>query len=121
MDTPRTAGSPDPGPDWTRPDPTPRAAAKPAAQQDRHVLIGVSHPSNDPARHRVFDIRASFDPAAGGWVANVGEQDRNEQPAAWSGGSASDLAAAPFPNAAACLGDAVRQVVAAVDRDAALP
>ena len=46
---------------------------------DRHVSLGVSHPSDDPSRHRVFEVRAVFDPTAGGWVAHVGEQDRNEQ------------------------------------------
>src|SRR5829696_9223557 len=50
----------------------------------RHILLGVSHASDDPARHRHFEIRATFDQAANGWVAQVAEQNRNEQPGAWA-------------------------------------
>src|SRR3954463_10652043 len=42
---------------------------------DRHVLLGVSHASNDPALHRSFEIRAAYDPNTPGWVAYYGEQN----------------------------------------------
>ena len=54
------------------------------ARQTRHILLGVSHASDDPARHRLFEIRATYDQAANGWVAQVAEQNRNEQPGAWA-------------------------------------
>ena len=54
------------------------------ARRPRHILLGVSHASNDPARHRDFEIRATYDQAANGWVAQVAEQNRNEQPGAWA-------------------------------------
>src|SRR5204862_6291403 len=50
---------------------------------ERYLLAGVSHPSGDPMQHRIFQIRASFDAAAGGWVAQAAEQDPNEQRGAW--------------------------------------
>jgi hypothetical protein len=84
---------------------------------DRHVSLGVSHPSDDPSRHRVFEVRAVFDPTAGGWVAHVGEQDRNEQRGAWRPLSGTDLAVGAFPTAAACLGDAVAAIVLLVDQE----
>ena len=52
-------------------------------RRPRHILLGVSHASNDPAQHRLFEIRATYDQAANGWVAQVAEQNRNEQPGAW--------------------------------------
>jgi hypothetical protein len=84
---------------------------------DRHVLIGVSHPSDDPARHRVFEIRASYDAARGGWVARVGEQNLNEQRGDWQLVETDDDAPV-FPTAAACLGHAVSVIVAAADQEA---
>ena len=86
---------------------------------DRHISLAVSHPSDDPSRHRVFEVRAAFDPAAGGWVAHAGEQDRNEQRGAWEPLSDPDRQPRAFPTAAACLGDAVAAIVAMVDQDAA--
>lgn len=85
---------------------------------DRHIRLGVSHPSNDPARHRVFEIRASYSEAVGGWVAQVGEQNANEQLSSWGATPDDDARPASFPTAAACLGDAVAFVVDAVDREA---
>jgi hypothetical protein len=82
-------------------------------------LLGVSHPSDDPSRHRVFEVRATFDAAAGGWVARVGEQDRNEQCGVWGPNLAPGGEVGVFATAAACLGDAVATIVALVDRDAA--
>ena len=85
-------------------------------RRDRHLRIGIGHPSGDPARHRVFEVRAAHDAAAGGWVARVAEQNPNEQreACAASGGRA-------FASPAACFGDAVAGLVALVDREAAWP
>jgi hypothetical protein len=86
---------------------------------DRHILLGVSHASNDPARHRDFEIRATFDQAAHGWVAQVAEQNRNEQPGAWAAEVLMDgIRSHVFPTAPACLGDAVTSIVALDDREA---
>jgi hypothetical protein len=88
-------------------------------QQTRHILLGVSHASDDPARHRLFEIRATYDQAANGWVAQVAEQNRNEQPGAWAAEVLMDgIRTHVFPTAAACLGDAVTSVVTLVDREA---
>lgn len=85
---------------------------------DRHVSLAVSHPSDDPSRHRVFEVRVALAPAAGGWVAYVGEQDRNEQRGAWEPLSGPNRQSHVFPTAATCLGDAVAALVAMVDQDA---
>ncbi|MGH2614763.1 MAG: hypothetical protein ACRDJC_05960, partial [Thermomicrobiales bacterium] len=85
---------------------------------DRHILLGVSHPSDDPALHRVFEVRASFDTETRGWFARVGEQNLNEQREAWGPHLTDEGAPASFPTAAACLGDAVATIVAMVDREA---
>jgi hypothetical protein len=86
--------------------------------QDRHILLGVSHVSDDPALHRVFEVRASCNAASGGWVARVGEQNLNEQRGDW--GPVLTTAGEPrvFPTVAACLGDAAATIIAAVDREA---
>jgi hypothetical protein len=84
----------------------------------RHILLGVSHPTDDPRRHRIFEIRASYDATAAGWVAQVGEQDRNEQRGAWAPLLTPDGATPVFPTAAACLGAAVASLIATVDADA---
>jgi hypothetical protein len=89
------------------------------ARQTRHILLGVSHASDDPARHRDFEIRATYDQAANGWVAQVAEQNRNEQPGAWAAEVLIDgIRSHVFPTAPACLGDAVTSVVTLVDREA---
>jgi hypothetical protein len=89
------------------------------ARQTRHILLGVSHASDDPARHRLFEIRAAYDQAANGWVAQVAEQNRNEQPGVWAAEVLLDgIRTHVFPTAAACLGDAVTSVVTLVDREA---
>ena len=93
----------------------------PGEPRDRHLRIGVSHPSGDPTRHRVFEVRATFDAAAGGWVARLGEQNLNEQLAGWGPQLTDGGQARAFPTAAACLGDAVTSLVAEVDQDAAKP
>ena len=97
----------------------PGAAAAGVWGRDRHVRLGVSHRSDDPARYRTFAIRADHDAAAGDWVARVEEEDANEQLGSWAP-PAGALGRA-FPTPAACLGAAVAAVVAAVDRDAADP
>lgn len=85
---------------------------------DRHILVGVSHASDDPSRHRVFEIRASFNAASGGWVARVGEQNLNEQRGDWEPALDSEGLPTVFPTAAACLGDAVARLIAVVDKEA---
>jgi len=85
---------------------------------DRHILIGVSHASDDPALHRVFEVRAAFDVASGGWLARVGEQNLNEQREDWGPNLTNEGVLPTFPTAAACLGDAVATIVAMADRDA---
>jgi hypothetical protein len=80
---------------------------------DRHVLLGVSHASNDPAQHRTFQIRASYDADLGGWQASVGEQNLNDQRGRWT--QLLGETAAIFPTAAACFGHATAVIVAAFD------
>jgi hypothetical protein len=83
---------------------------------DRHILLGVSHASNDPALHRSFEIRATYDASTHGWVAYVGEQNLNEQRGDWEP-LASEERPWSFPTAAACLGHAVAVLVATFDQD----
>jgi hypothetical protein len=85
---------------------------------ERHILLGVSHPSDDPSLHRVFEIRASFKAAAGGWVARVSEQNLNEQRGDWGPALTTGGETRTFPTAAVCLGDAVATIVATVDQEA---
>ncbi|MFN8589935.1 MAG: hypothetical protein U0031_00650 [Thermomicrobiales bacterium] len=86
---------------------------------DRHILLGVSHASDNAARHRVFEVRARFDDALGGWVAQAEEQNMNGQPGPWEPGPNSVNPGLRFATAAACLGNAVTEIVAAFDADAA--
>jgi hypothetical protein len=85
---------------------------------DRHILLGISHPSNDPARHRTFEVRAAYDAETGEWSARVGEQNLNEQRGEWGPDLADANCTRRFPTAAACLGDAVARLVAQVDQEA---
>ena len=84
----------------------------------RHLRVGVSHPSDDPARHRSFEVRASYR-AGVGWVADLTEENLNDQlqSAAVSMRGTDHVEA--FPTAAACLGHAVAMLVRTVDGDAA--
>jgi hypothetical protein len=84
---------------------------------NRHIHLGVSHPSNDPSRHRDFEVRAVFDARAGGWVAHVGEQNLNEQRGQWHR-LEQEHGRRVFPTAAACLGEAVATIIATVDEEA---
>lgn len=84
---------------------------------DRHILVGVSHASGDPAHHRNFEIRASYDVVSGGWNARVGEQNLNEQRGDWDPPVTADGPPQIFPTAAACLGDAVARLIAMVDQE----
>ncbi len=86
--------------------------------QDRHILVGISHPSDDPARHRIFEIRATYDAETGAWSARVGEQNLNEQRGDWEPELVDADGAPRFPTAAACLGDAVGRLMTIVDQDA---
>ena len=85
---------------------------------DRHILLGISHPSDDPARHRTFEVRATYNAETGAWSARVGEQNLNEQRGDWEPHRADDNGAPRFPTAAACLGDAVARLITMVDQDA---
>ena len=87
-------------------------------QPDRHILVGISHPSDDPARHRIFEIRATYDAETGAWSARVGEQNLNEQRGDWEPELVDADGAPRFPTAAACLGDAVERLMTIVDQDA---
>ena len=86
-------------------------------REERHIRVGVGQPSGDPAQHRAFEVRAAYRAAAGGWVAEVREEDRNEQLAGRGAPPAGAAPARAFPTAAACLGDAVRALVEAVDAE----
>ncbi len=85
---------------------------------DRHILLGISHPSDDPARHRTFEIHAAYDAQTGEWSARVGEQNLNEQRGAWEADWADTDGAPRFPTAAAGLGDAVARLITVVDQEA---
>ena len=85
---------------------------------DRHILLGISHPSDDPARHRTFEIRATYDVETGAWSARVGEQNLNEQRGDWEPELVDANGAPRFSTAAACLGDAVARLMTVVDQDA---
>ena len=85
---------------------------------DRHILLGISHPSDDPARHRTFEVRATYDAETGAWSARVGEQNLNEQRGDWEPHRANANGTPRFPTAAACLGDAVARLITMVDQDA---
>jgi hypothetical protein len=85
---------------------------------DRHILLGISHASDDPARHRTFEVRAAFDEETGEWSARVGEQNLNEQRGDWEPHRTNADGAPRFPTAAACLGDAVARLVTMVDQEA---
>ena len=85
---------------------------------DRHILLGVSHASGDPARHRNFEIRASYVVESGGWTARVSEQNLNEQRGDWERLLTGEGPAQVFPTAATCLGEAVGRLIAIVDQEA---
>ncbi len=85
---------------------------------DRHILLGISHASNDPARHRTFEVGATYDVDTGEWTARVGEQNLNEQRGDWEPYRAEAEGARRFPTAAACLGDAVARLITMVDQEA---
>src|SRR5688500_7132247 len=80
---------------------------------DRSLRVGDGHPSGAPTRPRVFEVRASYDEAAGGWVAQVGELNRNDQLDGWGPEATDGGHPRAFPTPAACLGDAVAVLVAA--------
>lgn len=85
---------------------------------DRHILLGISHPTDDPALHRVFEVRASYDEESGGWRARFAEQNLNEQRDDWGPKLAAHGARPHFSTAASCLGEAVATLVAIVDEEA---
>jgi hypothetical protein len=85
----------------------------------RHILVGVSQPTDDPSQYRAFALWARFDAAASGWMAQFDEQNHNDQ--IDDSEPTEDALAAPpvFATAAACLGAAVARLIEQVDRDAA--
>ena len=85
---------------------------------DRHILLGISHPSDDPARHRTFEVRATYNAETGAWSARVGEQNLNEQRGDWEPNRVETNGAPRFLTAAACLGDAVTRLITMVDQEA---
>ena len=85
---------------------------------DRHILLGISHASDDPARHRTFEVRAAYDAQTGDWTARVGEQNLNEQRGDWESHRANANGTPRFPTAATCLGDAVARLIALADQEA---
>jgi hypothetical protein len=89
--------------------------------EDRYIQLGVGHPSGDPARHRVFEVRASYSAEAGGWVARLGEQNANDQLPGFGARLTDGHLVRVFDTPAACLGDAVTTIVAMVDAEAAEP
>ncbi len=80
---------------------------------DRHVTIAISHASNDPARHRTFKIRASFDAERDGWQAFVSPHHHNERYGEWS--LLLGVNGQVFATPAACLGHAASVLIAAFD------
>jgi hypothetical protein len=85
---------------------------------DRHILLGVSHSSNDPARHRTFEVRAALDAEFGGWTARFGEKNPNAQLEGWGTRLMDGDTPRVFTTAASCLGSAVTSIVAMVEGDA---
>jgi hypothetical protein len=94
-------------------------ASTPERPISRHIIVGISDPSNDPTRHRVFEIHAFIGETDEGWIAEVAEQNQNAQPEAWRPSLTDDGRVRSFPTAAACLGHAVEAIVTMVARDAA--
>lgn len=86
-------------------------------RQDRHILLGVSHASGDPSRHRDFAVRATFDMVLGGWVARVAEQNSNDQRDVWGLHPIAPGEGRAFPTVATSLGDAVTGIIAMADQD----
>ena len=86
-------------------------------RQDRHILVGVSHASDDPSRHRNFVVLATFDMVLGGWVARVAEQNPDDQRSARGPHPMAPGEGQAFPTAATCLGDAVTAIVAMAGED----
>lgn len=84
-------------------------------RQDRHVVLAVSHTSQDPALHRTFQVRASFLNAEQGWRAFVSEQNFNDQFGEWSPLPGQDEVI--LPTAAACLGWATEALVTVCGED----
>ncbi len=92
--------------------------AKRGRPKDRYLRVGVGHPSGDATLHRDFEVRASYNEGAGGWVAQVGEQNRNNQIDVW-GPAPGDGQERVFTTPAACLGYAVAGIVEMADAEAA--
>ena len=94
------------------------AAVRQGRPKDRYLRVGVGHPSGDATLHRDFEVRASYNEGAGGWVAHVGEQNRNHQLDVW-GPAPGENQERVFATPAACLGNAVVGIVEMADAEAA--
>ena len=107
-----SAWAPRPGPDalWL-------VSAAPEAPATRHIVVGVSDPSADPSRHRVFHIAAVYDAPAAGWRAAITEENANAQPGPWRQRSGAHHQPLVAPTAAVCLGRAVALIVAVIATD----
>lgn len=93
------------------------APDSPPEAWDRHVSVGISHPSDDPAHHRTFAIVAARHEGMG-WVAHLTEGNHNDQPRPETVGLQIPDRARAFPTVAECLGDALAMLVRMVDGDA---
>lgn len=103
-------------PDWRHP-----MSAGPELPATRHIVVGISDPSDDPSRHRVFQISAVYDATAQGWRAAITEENANAQPGPWLRQSAVSDRAPMAPTAPACLGRAVELIVSVIANDADRP
>lgn len=94
------------------------AAPTPRQLASRYIVIGISDPSDDPSRHRVFEVSAVYDPILSGWVATVEEQDANAQLNRCQQWPRQGARLPVAPTAAACLGQTVEMIVAMVAGEA---
>lgn len=92
--------------------------ADPGIRAARHIVVGISDPSDDPSRHRTFHIAAVYDALAKGWRAAITEENANAQPGPWRQQSDAHHQAVVASTAAACLGQALEMVVSVVACDA---
>ena len=83
---------------------------------ERRSRLGVGQPSGNPGRHRTFEVRAAYRAAAGGWVAQVREENRNEQLEGRGMDPHTGGQVRSFPSAATYLGEAVRAIIDAEER-----
>lgn len=93
-------------------------SAAPERPATRHIVVGISDPSDDPSRHRTFQIAAVYDARVDAWHAAITEENANAQPGPWQQRSDAQRQTAVASTAAACLGRAVELIVSVVACDA---